>query len=71
MGMRPQTVKERYQSIVDFSGVGDLINLAMKTYSRRAASREPASRVTRRGGAHVTPRRDRRVPQLHGWRLRG
>src|SRR5262249_5986021 len=39
MGMSPQTVKERYQSIVDFSGVGDFINLAMKTYSTGMESR--------------------------------
>jgi len=39
MGMSPQTVKERYQSIVDFSGVGDFINLAMKTYSTGMGSR--------------------------------
>ena len=39
MGMSPRTVKERYQSIVDFSGVGDFINLAMKTYSTGMGSR--------------------------------
>src|ERR1700750_2337044 len=39
MGMSPQTVKQRYQSIVDFSGVGDFINLAMKTYSTGMGSR--------------------------------
>src|SRR5262249_39787799 len=39
MGMSPQTVKERYQSVVDFSGVGDFINLAMKTYSTGMGSR--------------------------------
>ncbi len=39
MGMSPQTVKERYQSIVDFSGVGDFIKLAMKTYSSGMGSR--------------------------------
>ncbi|HEV2374347.1 MAG TPA: ABC transporter ATP-binding protein [Streptosporangiaceae bacterium] len=39
MGMSPQQVKEKYQSIVDFSGVGDHINLAMKTYSSGMGSR--------------------------------
>src|SRR6516165_258288 len=39
MGMSPQAVKEAYPSIVDFSGVGDFINLAMKTYSTGMGSR--------------------------------
>jgi teichoic acid transport system ATP-binding protein len=39
MGMSPQLVKERYPSIVEFSGVGDFINLAMKTYSTGMGSR--------------------------------
>jgi teichoic acid transport system ATP-binding protein len=39
MGMSPQTVRERYRSMVDFSGVGEFINLAMKTYSSGMGSR--------------------------------
>ncbi len=39
MGMRPQEVKELYPAIVDFSGVGDFINLPMKTYSSGMGSR--------------------------------
>ena len=36
---RRRSDNERYQSIVDFSGVGDFINLAMKTYSTGMGSR--------------------------------
>jgi len=39
MGMTPREVKERYQSIVDFSGVGDFINLPMRAYSTGMGSR--------------------------------
>jgi len=39
MGMTPKEVKERYQSIVDFSGVGDFINLPMDAYSTGMGSR--------------------------------
>ena len=39
MGMSPREVKDKYQGIVDFSGVGDFINLAMKTYSTGMGSR--------------------------------
>jgi teichoic acid transport system ATP-binding protein len=39
MGMTKQESKEKYQSIVDFSGVGDFINLPMKTYSSGMGSR--------------------------------
>ena len=39
MGMSKQEAKEKYQSIVDFSGVGDFINLPMKTYSSGMGSR--------------------------------
>ncbi|HYK29506.1 MAG TPA: ATP-binding cassette domain-containing protein, partial [Streptosporangiaceae bacterium] len=39
MGMSKQESKEKYQSIVDFSGVGDFINLPMKTYSSGMGSR--------------------------------
>jgi teichoic acid transport system ATP-binding protein len=39
MGMSKQGAKEKYQSIVDFSGVGDFINLPMKTYSSGMGSR--------------------------------
>jgi len=39
MGMSKQEAKEKYQSVVDFSGVGDFINLPMKTYSSGMGSR--------------------------------
>jgi teichoic acid transport system ATP-binding protein len=39
MGMSPQDVKERYQSIVDFSGVGSFIDYPMRTYSTGMAQR--------------------------------
>jgi len=39
MGMTPQEVKERYQSIVDFSGVGTFIDYPMRTYSTGMAQR--------------------------------
>jgi teichoic acid transport system ATP-binding protein len=39
MGMTRQEAKDRYQSIVDFSGVGDFIDLPMKTYSSGMGSR--------------------------------
>jgi len=39
MGMTPREVKDRYQGIVDFSGVGDFINLPMRAYSTGMGSR--------------------------------
>jgi teichoic acid transport system ATP-binding protein len=39
MGMSRQEVKERYPQIVEFSGVGDFVNLPMKTYSTGMGSR--------------------------------
>jgi teichoic acid transport system ATP-binding protein len=39
MGMSKDEVKERYPRIVEFSGVGDFINLPMKTYSTGMGSR--------------------------------
>ena len=39
MGMTKQEAKDRYQSIVDFSGIGDFVNLPMKTYSTGMGSR--------------------------------
>ena len=39
MGMSSREVKERYQSIVDFSEVGDFINLPMNAYSTGMGSR--------------------------------
>ena len=39
MGMSKQEAKDKYQSIVDFSGVGEFIDLPMKTYSSGMGSR--------------------------------
>jgi teichoic acid transport system ATP-binding protein len=39
MGMTPREIKDRYQGIVDFSGVGDFINLPMRAYSTGMGSR--------------------------------
>ena len=39
MGMRRDEVKERYPQIVDFSGVGDFVNLPMRAYSSGMGSR--------------------------------
>jgi teichoic acid transport system ATP-binding protein len=39
MGMTPQEVKDRYESIVDFSGVGGFIDYPMRTYSTGMAQR--------------------------------
>lgn len=39
MGMSPQEVKSRYGNIVEFSGVGDFIDLPMRTYSSGMGSR--------------------------------
>jgi teichoic acid transport system ATP-binding protein len=39
MGMTPQEVKDGYQSIVDFSGVGSFVDYPMRTYSTGMAQR--------------------------------
>jgi teichoic acid transport system ATP-binding protein len=39
MGMTKQEARDKFQSIVDFSGVGDFIDLPMKTYSSGMGSR--------------------------------
>ena len=39
MGMSPQEVKEKHDTIVEFSGVGDFINLPMRAYSTGMGSR--------------------------------
>ena len=39
MGMSPREIKDKYQGIVDFSGVGDFINLPMRAYSTGMGSR--------------------------------
>jgi teichoic acid transport system ATP-binding protein len=39
MGMTPQDVKDGYQSIVEFSGVGSFIDYPMRTYSTGMAQR--------------------------------
>jgi teichoic acid transport system ATP-binding protein len=39
MGMTKKDIKDKFQGIVDFSGVGDSINLPMKTYSSGMGSR--------------------------------
>ena len=39
MGMTKKETREKYQSIVDFSGVGEFVDLPMKTYSSGMGSR--------------------------------
>jgi ABC-type multidrug transport system ATPase subunit len=39
MGMTPQEVKNSYESVVDFSGVGNFIDYPMRTYSTGMAQR--------------------------------
>ncbi|HET8602275.1 MAG TPA: ATP-binding cassette domain-containing protein [Segeticoccus sp.] len=39
LGLSPQEVKERYQEIVDFSGIGDFIHMPMSAYSSGMAAR--------------------------------
>jgi teichoic acid transport system ATP-binding protein len=39
MGMQPKEVRQRSGAIADFSGVGEFINLTMKTYSTGMGSR--------------------------------
>ena len=39
MGMKPAEIEEKYEDIVDFSGVGDFINLPMRAYSSGMGSR--------------------------------
>ena len=39
MGMTPQEVKDSYESIVEFSGVGNFIDYPMRTYSTGMAQR--------------------------------
>ena len=39
MGMPPKEVRERYQAIADFSGIGEFVKLPMKTYSTGMGSR--------------------------------
>lgn len=39
MGMKPAEIEEKFEDIVDFSGVGDFINLPMKAYSSGMAAR--------------------------------
>ncbi len=39
MGMTPEAVRERFDEIVEFSGVGDFIRLPMRTYSSGMAAR--------------------------------
>jgi teichoic acid transport system ATP-binding protein len=39
MGMSPDEVRERFDEIVDFAGVGDFITMPMRTYSSGMSSR--------------------------------
>lgn len=39
LGLTPEEIRERYDDIVDFSGIGDFVNLPMKAYSSGMAAR--------------------------------
>ena len=39
MGMTPQEVREQYQSVVEFSGIGNFVDYPMRTYSTGMAQR--------------------------------
>lgn len=39
LGLTPEEVRARYDDIVDFSGIGDFVNLPMKAYSSGMAAR--------------------------------
>lgn len=39
MGMQPEEIEQRYDEIVEFSGVGEFIDLPMRTYSSGMAAR--------------------------------
>lgn len=39
MGMKPSEIEEKFEDIVEFSGVGDFINLPMNAYSSGMAAR--------------------------------
>lgn len=39
LGLTPEQIEERYDDIVEFSGIGDFVNLPMKAYSSGMAAR--------------------------------
>jgi teichoic acid transport system ATP-binding protein len=38
-GLTPQQIRERFDELVDFAGIGDFVNLPMKTYSSGMGAR--------------------------------
>ena len=59
-GMSPQEVKEKHDKIVEFSGVGDFINLPMRAYSTgmgsRLRSKSSPKPLVRLGGISLVER---------------
>lgn len=39
LGLSPEEIRERYDEVVEFAGIGDFVNLPMKTYSSGMAAR--------------------------------
>lgn len=79
LGMSPEEVSERYQSIVDFAGIGEFIELPMRTYSSGMAARlrfAIAASTTHQvllidealavGDADFRRRSERRIKELRG-----
>ena len=65
MGMTPQETKDRYQSIVDFSGVGNFIDYPMRTYSTGMAQRLRFSIASGRQIIGIAGKRDQRQRFSH------
>ena len=79
LGMTPEQVREKYDSIVDFAGIGDFIELPMRTYSSGMQARlrfAIAASVSHRvllidealavGDAEFARRSEERIRELRG-----